>query len=289
MEVGILSVAPAQEPEELSLGGFLTVVGEDTKPSPTLFSFPARHHSLLQSFISNFNHPTGLHPVLKLSIDASDPPFPSDERSCSLHTHLTLPRIIFPDKYQFSDPLFLASKNLSKLHYTTTPIDLEAPSYTLSSWGSSLLLELAPPPRAQNFTAEIPLHLRYLPPSQNSTSTSIEIPYPIVFWACTSDEGTKFPINPFDRINLGYDGLFGPRTMFYHLNPRAMEEEKELVMGIEVPVLGLGSAGSAWVETGTAGVVAVGFLWVVWCLWRVWRRDGYGSGKRGVAEVKKIN
>jgi hypothetical protein len=283
MEVGILSVAPAQEPEELSLGGFLTVIGEDTKPSPTLFSFPSRHHALPQYFTSTFNTPTGLHPTLKLSIDASEPPFPSDERSCSLHTHLTLPRDIFPDKYQFSDPLFLASKNLSKLHYTSPNIDLEAPSYTLSTWGSSVLFELAPPAISKPFTAEIPLHLRYLPPSENSSSTQIEIPYSIIFWACTSDEGTKFPINPFDRINLGYDGLFGPRTMFYHLNPRAVESEKgkgELVMGIEVPVLGLGSVGSSWLETGTAGVVVLGFLWIIWCLWRVWRRDGYGRAKK---------
>lgn len=278
LEVGILSVESPKEPEELSLGGFLTVVGEDTKPSPTLFSFPARHHPVPATFSSSFLHPTGLHPTLKLQISSSTPP--TDERTCSLHAHLTLPRSIFADRYQLSDPLFLASKNLSALHHITTPVDLEAPTYTMNIWGSSLLLELAPPSTASSFTAQIPLHLRYLPPSSSGQST-LDIPYPIVFWACVADEGSKFPINPFDRVNLGYDGLFGPKTMFYHLSP----EGERLINDISVPVLD--SKKSGYVEAGTAGVVLLGFAWVLWCLWGVWKREGYGSSRGSVVESKK--
>ncbi|KAH7360915.1 PIG-X [Rhexocercosporidium sp. MPI-PUGE-AT-0058] len=290
--VGILSVEKPKEVEELSLGGFLTVLGENTKPSPTLFSFPARHHPLPlpQTFVSGFVQPTGLHPTLQLNITSRTPPL--DDRACSLHAHLTLPRAVFVDKYQLSDPLFLASKNLAKIHYITSPVDLEAPAYTLSAWGSSVLLELAPPSspksrKSEEWTSQIPLHLRYLPPSHNTSGLAhLDIPYPILFWACTADEGSKFPINPFDRVNLGYDGLFGPRTLFYHLSPSVPgESDGRLVNGLEVPVLGLD--GSRFVEVGTTIAVGMGFLWVCWCLVKVWGRSGYGSGSGSGREVKE--
>ncbi len=278
LEVGILSGETPKEPEELSLGGFLTVVGEDTKPSPTLFSFPARHHPVSSTFSSYFLTPTGLHPTLELQISSSAAP--TDERTCSLHTYLTLPRSIFADRYQLSDPLFLASKNLSALHHITSPVDLEAPTYTMDLWGSSLLLELAPPSTSSSFTAQVPLHLRYLPPSFSGQSM-LDLPYPVIFWACVADEGSKFPINPFDRVNLGYDGLFGPKTMFYHLSPEA----ERLISKVSVPVLD--AEKTDYMEAGTAGVVLLGFVWVLWCLLGVWRRHGYGSGTTTVVESKK--
>lgn len=223
LEVGILSVETPLQPEELSMAGFLTVVGEDSKPSPTLFAFPSRHHTTDTFFTSSFMEPSGLHPTLQLMLSSNEPPV--SDRECSLHTHLTLPRTVFPDKYQLSDPLFLASKNLKALRHVTSPVDLEAPDYAMNIWGSTLLLELAPPESTQSFTAEIPLHLRYLSPTNNTNGyTSIETPHPIVFWACTADEGSKFSGNPFDRVNLAYDGLFGPQTMFYHVSPVAVPD-----------------------------------------------------------------
>jgi hypothetical protein len=284
LEVGILSVEKPIEPEELSLGGFLTVVGEHTKPSPTLFSFPARHHPLAQTFTSAFKLPTGLHPTLELNITDSKPPI--NDRSCSLHAHLTLPRQVFADKYQLFDPLFMASKGLSTVHYITNPVDLEAPAYAMDLWGSSVLIELSPLfTQSKSISkAEIPLHLRYLLPNSGTNGQEpLSIPYPALFWACTADEGTKFPINPFDRVNLGYDGLFGPRTIFYHLAPEPVREDRRLISALNVPVLDLD--GSKWVETGTALVVGLGFVWVLWCLVGVWRRSGYGRG--GAKEVAR--
>lgn len=280
LEVGVLSVESPKEPEELSLGGFLTVVGEDTKPKPTLFSFPARHHPFASTFSASFLTPTGLHPTLKLQISSGI--LPTEERSCSLHTYLTLPRTIFADKYQLSDPLFLASKNLSSIQYITAPVDLEAPAYAMSIWGSSLLLELAPPTDSHTpWTAAIPLHLRYLPPtSSTSGQISLEVPDPVVFWACVADEGSKFPINPFDKVNVGYDGLFGPKTMFYHLSP----EGELLTNTISVPVLDLDR--SKYIEVGTAAVVLLGFMWVLWSLLIVWRKEGYGSGSKSLEKKK---
>jgi hypothetical protein len=38
-----------------------------------------------------------------------------------------------------------------------------------------------------------------------------------VFWVCSAVEGSKFVSSPFDRINLGFEGLFGSRTLFYNV------------------------------------------------------------------------
>lgn len=291
----MLSSEPPTEPEELSLGGFLTSLGDgeddDNRPSPTLFSFPARHHPHAARFSTNFLSPTGLHPTLQLSVTDGRPPAETDG-NCALHAHLTLPRVIFADKYQLNGNLFMASHNLSKLHYITTPVDLEAPEYAVDTWGSSLLLELAPPTLKskakttnQSFTATIPLHLRYLKPS-SSGYRETSIPIPVLFWACTAEEGSKFAINPFDRVNLGYEGLFGPRTMFYHLTP-----DGDGYVPIETPVLRIGDGDSGWgadhIESVTAAVIAVGFIWVLWVLGRVWAKEGYGKLKEGSKNKKK--
>lgn len=291
LEVGILSVETPNQPEELSLGGFLTVIGEHTKPSPTLFSFPSRHHPTTQSFSSSFLRPTGLHPTLSLNISSSAPPI--EDRDCSIHAHLTLPRAIFADKYQLSDPLFLNSKNLSALNYITSPVDLEAPAYALSVWGSSLLLKLSPPTEKstleKSWAAQVPLHLRYLlPNADHSGQATLDVPYSVVFWACSADEDTKLSGNPFDRPNLGYNGHFDEQTMFYHVTPNTdgHGDSGNLINTLNVPVLDLGK--SSWVETGTAAAVLLGFSWVIWCLGKVLRTDGYGSVKGDqVAEKKK--
>ncbi|KAI9646150.1 protease B nonderepressible form [Ciborinia camelliae] len=286
VEVGILSIEESLKPEEeVSLAGFLTVLGKDSKPSPTLFAFPARHHSADGIFFMTSMSSYGLHPSLHLTLDTRSPntyaPSLSD-RKCSLHAHLTLPHTTFADKYQLSDPLFLLSKNLKALHHVTSPVDLEAPDYAMEMWGSSLLLELAPPELNKKFVAEIPLHLRYLPPMNNTDGiATIQIPHPAVFWACTADEESKLSVNPFDRISLGYDGLFGPQTMFYHVSPLSIDGR--MMTQLRVPVLDLNK--SSWVELGTVSVVLLGFLWIVWCLFGVWRKGK--SSKGGKLDTKK--
>ncbi|KAF2756058.1 PIG-X-domain-containing protein [Pseudovirgaria hyperparasitica] len=272
-EVGILNSETPTEPEELKLGGFLTVIGEDDHPSPTLFAFPSRHQPLPQSseldYRTAFRDPTGLHPVLQLIFPSSQLESPGE--SCALHTYLTLPSYLFIDKYQLSDPLFLASQNLVALHSIAGETDLEAPDWIIKTWGSAALLELSTSISTsasadEELTVSIPLHLRYLSPS-NATLGQIQVPvpWPIVFWACVADEGTKMNVNPFDRVNLGYDGLFGPRTMFYHV-PTA--PTKILVQHVRVPILNLDDA--QYVEIGTVFAIALGSLWVLWKLLRVW-------------------
>lgn len=248
-----------------------------------MFSFPSRHHPLPPAthltFSTTFTHPTGLHPTLQLTLPSTHLTPPTD--SCALHAYLTLPSTLFIDRYQLSDPLFLSSQNLLALRSLSGETDLEAPSWIIKRWGSAALVELATPAsdaegrKGGDWTVSLPLHLRYLPPTPENATTpglrSIEVPVPAVFWACEAQEGLKMSVNPFDRVNLGYDGLFGPKTMFYHVPPAG----QKLGVEVEVPVLDTGKTG--FVELGTAVVVGLGFAWVCWKLLGVYLRD---TGKR---------
>ncbi|KAL1968948.1 hypothetical protein VTN77DRAFT_782 [Rasamsonia byssochlamydoides] len=309
IEVGLLAAQKATDLEELSMGGFLVVIGEDKKLKPTLFSFPSRHHPLPEdvSYTVSFESPTGLHPTLKISIPRqallTRPPAPPDA-TCALHTYLTLPSTIFADKYQLSttDPLFLNSHHLVALRSVAGETDLEAPDWVVPRWGSNLLLELATPAGRKSrpgdrhghadgdsWNITIPLHLRYLEPSQ-SGYRSTSVPWPVVFWACTAEDGTKMGINPFDRVNLGWEGLFGPRTMFFQLHPSL--SSSRFVEDIQVPVLkeaplvaeeGASSRSlqtAQQIELGTVLVIVLGFVWVLWRLGLVVRSSGIGDGDR---------
>ncbi|KAJ5134650.1 hypothetical protein N7448_000330 [Penicillium atrosanguineum] len=289
VEFGLLGTELGLEPQEIKMGGLLAVVGQDKKMKPTMFSFPSRHHPLPKEagYTVSFSTPTGLHPTMAISISKAAlerPPAPSDA-TCALHTYLTLPSSVFGDQYQLgtTDPLFLESHNLAALRAVSGETDLEAPDWAVERWGSNWLFELAtwsPDPAQSNFTATIPLHLRYLEPSESGYQTA-NVPWPVAFWACTAEDGTKMGVNPFDRTNLGWDGLFGPRTMFYQLHP----ESEHLIESVEVPVLKLTGQGmfkAKNIELGTCVAILLGFLWVLWRLVRVAWSSGISSEKRPV-------
>ncbi|KAI4131165.1 MAG: hypothetical protein LQ338_001370 [Usnochroma carphineum] len=272
----------------MSLLSFMSSQSNNFHQDPTRFSFPSRHHPVPpasgSTFLTTFPSPTGLHPTLRLTFPSSSisPPTPA----CALHTYLTLPSSLFVDKYQFSSPNFLASKNLRAIRALSGETDLEAPNWVIGKWGSAILLELAPPvldrfrpppTRGTPWHADISLHLRYLPPAAGGVS-SIDVPWPVVFWACPAEEGTKMNVNPFDRVNLGYESLFSPRTMFYHVQPKPVGVGGRLVERVEVPVMDL--EGTRWVEGGTVGAVLLGTLWVVWKLTRILLRDWDASTGR---------
>ena len=75
--------------------------------------------------------------------------------------------------------------------------------------------------------------------------------------------------NPFDRVNLGYEGLFGPRTMFHHLQPSS--HGRPLKEALKIPVLE--ANGALWMEIGTIAVVFLGFLWICRILVGLMRKD----------------
>ncbi|KAH6622195.1 PIG-X [Boeremia exigua] len=298
VEIGVLSHESNTDPEDYQFGGFLTVLGRDDKPKPTRFQTPARHYPILTAdpfnpnttpkpsplrFRTSINRPTGLHPTLTLTFPTEHLTAP--DPTCKLHTHLTLPSALFIDKHQFSDALFLASKNLLALRSLSGATDLEAPDWVIPQWGSSSLFELATPPAdasTPDWTVSIPLHLRYSPAAPASHDT-LHVPWPVVFWACRADEGEKHPLNPFDRRHLGYEALFGPKTRFMHVQPVSERGAdgalKRLVETIDVPVLDTRQVG--WVEGGTVGIVLVAFLGLCWVLF------GRIGGTKEEAEKKK--
>lgn len=331
LEVGVLQAETPDEPEELKLGGYLAVVGEDDKPGiycpplhaslkasiatnparteTTLFSFPSRHHSLPPStpltFTTHFQQPTGLHPKLDITFPSPQHLTPPKQGSCALHADLTLPSALFLDRYQFSDPLFLASQNLVALRSLSGEQDLEAPDWVIKRWGSAALFELATPLNdttagisggQEPWTVTIPTHLRYLQQASNTITssdsstvagqTNLDIPYPSLFWACEAEDGLKMSVNPFDRINLGYDGLFGPKTMFYHVPPALPEGQHALVERLQVPVLEPEGPWTNWVQAGTLVAVMLGFGWVLRTLLRGVGMGGGGAKRKG-GEGKK--
>lgn len=83
--------------------------------------------------------------------------------------------------------------------------------------------------------------------------------------------------NPFDRVNLGYDGLFGPKTMFYHIPP---VQGRWLADDLTVPTLNSDQIGI--VPIGTLVAVLAGFAWICWKL-----IPGSKSVSVGKVEAKK--
>lgn len=274
-EVGILSkdTPPNQQPHELGLSGLLIVLGEKNEPSATMFSFPSRHRLAGQFFSSRFLQPAGLHPTLQIRVSSNESPV-TDEQ-CAPFVFLSLPKVVFADRYQLADPLFLAAKNLRASRYTSVPVDLEAPAYTTEPWGSHLLLELAPPnsTRPESWAAEVPLHARYLEPAPRGARDA-SIPYPVVFWACESSANVDFANNPFDRSGLGYDGLFSKTTVFWHVQPQPAAGG-QLVLPISVPVLT--DSADSWVGLGTAAAIVMGLAWVLWRIAAAFAVAGYAS------------
>jgi hypothetical protein len=193
--------------------------------------------------------------------------------------------------------LFLASHNLKALHSLSGATDLEAPEWVVDTWGSAALFEIATSETKseRDLKVTIPMHLRYLTPTNSTTANGLRkqpVPNPIVFWACTADSGTQFTTSPFDRSNLGYDTMFGERTMFYHVNPKGAVatnvkgSEDSLVTWIDVPVLDLNRTSAGVVEWGTVAVIVLGSVWVCWALARVLLRDFKGKGKGTRKELK---
>ena len=289
-EVGVFATDPsAGDAHELGIRGFLaSTPGEKKEPSVHAFSAQSRHRPAHASFSAEFLAPPGLHPTLQLAISsATPPPEYEDSVSCGLHAYLTLPRSIFADRYQLADDLFLASKNLSSLRFASQPVDLEMPEYKTPTWGSTILVELAPPEtstdqHSSSWTAEIPLHLRYMAPAEGGYA-EVQIPYPVVFWACDAGGKAAFSGNPWDRAALGYDMLFGPTMGFWHFDPRP-ENNGDLRITTKVPVLDTDKTG--WVEIGTAAAILAGFAWVLFALFSA-ARGRESSGGEGTARTKK--
>lgn len=278
VEIGVLGLDNAIDPEGITLSGFIHVVGVDNKlgnfpPSPlhsqstssylslepVYFTFPAKHHLHPATYSLSIPEPAGLHPKLELSITS---PVSPPREDCTLNAYYTLPRTLFVDKYQLSsaNPQLLESLKIRRLRDVRGEIDLEAPAWESDLWGSSILVEVDPARHDDGdgtnmLKVELPVHTRYQEP-RNVTSAPTQFALPSVFWACKSEDWTGMSKNPFNRVRLGYEHMFPEQTMFYHLAPA-----EEGWKAIDVPVLDVGYA--EMVKVGTVGVIVAGFVWVL--------------------------
>ncbi|KAK6349659.1 protease B nonderepressible form [Orbilia brochopaga] len=264
VEVGIFSHDETAEEEEISLRGQIAVVGEDEEFKPTLFAFPARHHSRSNIFTADFQRPTGLHPKLEVTL-ALGGKSPGD--TCSLNAYFAIPQPFFVDPYQLEDTSLLKSLGITALIALEGETDLEAPGYEMKKWGSTVVLELDTQHYFDNRVKDhlpmeftLPLHLRYLEPHSSKSNQTATLPWPTVFWACYSEEWDKMSASPFDRRMLGYEEYFPEHTYFYHLTPQLINRT-QAVSKLEVPVLV--SKDGHLIEQATIGIIAIGFIWVV--------------------------
>ncbi|KAL7275686.1 protease B nonderepressible form [Rhizina undulata] len=256
LEVGVLGKDRSFEQEGFTLAGFSYTPGESEDLEGILFSFPSRHHGSPSTYNVTPVHPTGLHPKLRLSIAPSTPP----DSECTLNAYYTLPRALFIDRYQLSpsNRELLDSLDIARLVSVNGQSDLEAPDWTSTVWGSSVLVELDAAKSSEGLETELPLHLRYSEPKSDADITEIKFPWPSLFWACRSEDWQKMGRSPFDRTQLGWEHFFPENTMFYHLSPKT---DAKTWGKVDVPVLGLEHAGI--IKMGTVGIVFVGFIWVL--------------------------
>ena len=281
---------------QVSLDGHVHDFSPGSQPEVQGFVPGLRHRKHHGKFSAELLKPTGLHPVLQLHVKTQKPPLGLDD--CKMHAYLTLPKNVFVDRYQLQDKIFLESKKLAALEFASSPVDLEAPGYAVSVWGSTVLVELAPPfdPFQElAWKTQIPLHLRYMEPNAGGY-TKFDLPYPIVFWTCEVpvlehigrvDSREYLPphklpnqdrmlANAWDVTDIGYDALFSSNTSFWHLRP-APKAGLSLFHSVVVPAAN--SDHVAWIGIGTAFAVALGTSWVIWSLSKVWLANGRQPAK----------
>ncbi|KAK6350680.1 protease B nonderepressible form [Orbilia javanica] len=286
VEVGVLTNGgKTSGEEEISLRGKLAVVGQDDELNPALVTFPSRHHARQSIYMADFNRPTGLHPKLEVTL-ALGGNSPAD--GCTLNAYFTVPQPFFVDPYQLEDEKLMRSYGINKIKVVEGETDLEAPTWAMSKWGALVLAELDVEQYLSTWEKKrspmeftLPLHLRYMPTHPEKLSETATLPWPMVFWACPSEQWNKMSTNPFDRRMLGYDEYFPEETYFYHLTPKLINSTHSQ-SSLEVPILN--SVDSQLIEWGTMGVIVVGFLWVFGTIIGSFLRSG---GKKAAEHQKK--
>ncbi|KAF3926075.1 hypothetical protein ABW20_dc0109657 [Dactylellina cionopaga] len=238
IEVGVLGTGGNSPPEEITLEGKLAVVGQDEK--------------------------FRLHPKLEVTL-ALGGSSPSGE--CTLNAYFAVPQPFFVDPYQLEDTKLMKSYGINRVTVVEGETDLEAPAWAMSKWGAIVLAELDVEQYLSTFEENrkpmeftLPLHMRYLSTHSEKKEESVNLPWPTVFWACKAEQWSKMSTNPFDRKMLGYEEYFPEQTMLYHLSPKLLNTTLSR-SSLEMPILN--TVDSQYIEWGTMGVIAIGFVWVL--------------------------
>lgn len=128
---------------------------------------------------SSLSTKQGFHSTYTTHIIVDDP---ADLAGCALHLVYNFPPRIFVDPYE------LAIYKDSYTHRLSGTSNLELPVMAVNPKGSALLLYVkAFPPGSPNVTVDVPIHVRYgelVLSNSSSDDSSVEVPWPIGFWAC---------------------------------------------------------------------------------------------------------
>jgi PIG-X / PBN1 len=195
-EIGIFQEESGGDKDEFGIGGVRAILGKDREFSPTLFTFPHRDHVLSSARVISHLEPVyGSHPNIRTLLPASVlvPPVNDtlDHETCRLRSLYTLSKEVFVDKYQLSQLAQFHSGGIADVRGVWGEMDLEDPTYKTEGWGSVVLLDVAIPQEEGELVLELPVHLRYLEPSNVGAYEALTLLPPRVFWSCqNSDEGT---------------------------------------------------------------------------------------------------
>ncbi|KAK9462847.1 PIG-X [Lipomyces oligophaga] len=325
VEVGILNKISDDAEGDMTFGGILAVIGENAQFVPTLFDFAPRHRPTIALpqpvYKPDFRVPYGLHPkhltvvegalqvprisVRTVTIDGRERDLAltgleTSSVTCGLYAYYTLPRFIFVDQYQISDLADAQAGGVKRVVGIWGETDLEIPVWMVDKWGSTMLLELIPPPvveaieddsdersanRAkhlpktypiQRLDVEIPMHSRYEVPDWNISAVVHDIPWPSIFWACNSSSEMEMRKGPFDSNMLGPERLFERGTSFYYIlanqSLTTPVSSSALTTKLSIPVVKLEAYD--YVQPWTVGVILAGCVWIVYKTFLNYFRDG---------------
>lgn len=184
---------------------------EDEFIHKTMFHVKPRHRIAPATSNSTIT-PNGLHPVLHTNINSEKiQDFVGEDNTpnhCKFYYYLDLTRLFIFDKYQS-----IPEGALLVVHNGKS--DLELPEYSVSEWGSEVLLEFDTAPTEVSLT----LHSRYQKPGPGGQVEKTNSA-PQLFYACDSTKDAHLlATSPFDnKLPLGgnYEAYFTNDTVFYH-------------------------------------------------------------------------
>ncbi|KAJ6624187.1 PIG-X, partial [Mycena sp. CBHHK59/15] len=166
--------------------------------------------------------------------------------NCTLHLYYALPPIIFVDSYELGN----RADSYSFQYAGTSNLELPVAAFAEST-SSSLLLNVASPPRAQ-VDLEVPLHVRYGAPP-NFPSQHTEIQWPDAFLACHSHVPGSRTLPTMPRE---FSAPFEHASII-----RLEQSEASPVELIQTPVGNPADVGR--VELGTAVIILASFFYLV--------------------------
>ncbi|KAG5440534.1 hypothetical protein PCK2_000359, partial [Pneumocystis canis] len=218
-----------------------------SEPLITSFSSDFFNHSTIYSDILS---PAGFHPKIRSKITIHE----SYKRNCSLYMLYYLPKSVFVDKYQLENLVQFNTDNIKKVHFIWGETNLEAPIWQVKKWGSILLLEVSNDPK-DLFFINLPLHLRYHPPKQDTYDISY-LPYPTAFYSCKSVGDTMIEHSPFLSSWDLFHQYFSENTTFHFLH----YSNHDSFMTIYIPVVN--SNHILLVQLGTCSIILTCFIYI---------------------------